>query len=280
MYRLFTFIYQRRNFFVFLVIEVLCIWLLVSRNSYQQAAFFNSANAISGRIYALRTSISDYFQLEEINKALIEENKLLKEKLSEKTQIRNYLPEENEQLSLIIINQFDFTVAKVINNSVNNTSNYLTLNKGRKDGVMPGMGVVSKDGIVGKVKAVSNYYATVSSVLHVGDYISTTIVGPGVFGSLRWDGKDPRFANLMYIPRHVSVSEGDSLVTSGYNAIFPEGIPVGIIKSISLDKNAAFYEIEVALATDFAQLNYVYVIGNKLKEEQMNLQDSVYRSNE
>ena len=94
----------------------------------------------------------------------------------------------------------------------------------------------------------------------------------GVFCTTKWQGNDPTRANVLYVPKHVEVQPGDSIVTSGYNAVFPPGIPVGIIEKIDIQENETFYDIVIRLTNDFSRISYVYLINNKFKNEKDSLE--------
>jgi rod shape-determining protein MreC len=168
--------------------------------------------------------------------------------------------------------QYTFLTARVVNNSINRRNNYLTLNKGSLQGVQAEMGVICPDGIVGIVKDVSEHFSSVISVLHKDSRISTKIKKNGYIGSLMWEGYNAGYAILKDIPKHVKLAVGDTLVTSQFSAIFPEGIMVGVIDKFD-SKPGDFYLIDVKLSTDFDNLSYVYLVTNVLKEEQKKLEE-------
>ena len=162
--------------------------------------------------------------------------------------------------------------AQVINNSIHNSKNYVTINKGLVDGVKPGMGIIGPDGVVGRIKSASDHYAVAISLLHTNMMVSAVVSSTDAFGTVKWNGRSPRQAALDYIARHQSVSVGDSIFTSSYNSIFPQGIPIGVISEVSLPENATYYDIKIDLTTDFSKLSYVYVIRNRLVQERDSLE--------
>jgi rod shape-determining protein MreC len=137
---------------------------------------------------------------------------------------------------------------------------------------MPGMAVISAGSVVGKVKSASRHYAVVISLLNLDEQVSCLVKRSGHFGTVQWGGANPSLVNLKYIPRHVNLMVGDSVVTSGYNAVFPEGIFVGKIKEFKLNEEGPFYEIKVELGLDFAKLAFVEVIKSRLKNERDSLE--------
>lgn len=272
MERLFLFIYQYRAFFTFLVLELFCAWLIVNNNSYQGARYFNSSNSVVASLNNFSQSIRDYFLLRDVNTALAEENAALRKQIEQNNQRLQVL----DTLSLsdsLLISRFDFVSAKVVNNQVDRFKNFVTINKGDDAGLKPGMAVISPFGAVGKVKVVSDHYSVVTSVLNIDVMISAVLKRTGHFGTIQWEGKDPDRITYKYIPRHVKPVVGDTVVTSGYNAVFPEGVMIGTIDKVDLREEALFYELTVKLSQDFRKLSFVTIVKSQLKHEQ----DSVER---
>ena len=137
----------------------------------------------------------------------------------------------------------------------------------------PGMAVVSSDGVVGVIFNVSRHYATVISLLNTRLNISAKFKKNDYFGALQWDGKSYQKAILNEIPHHVEINVGDSIITSGYSTIFPEGIQIGTVQDFVV-KGGNFYEISVILSTDFKKLRFVNVISNLKKKDQLDLENS------
>lgn len=270
MRKLISFLINHSPIFVYAFYLVVCLILLFKFNPYQQSVFFSSANEMAGRFYAMTNGITGYFGLREINRDLQKQNGNLEMEL-----IR--LREEVRRLggdSLLLrtsrdsaLARYDFQVAQVLSNSVSNTRNYITLNKGRADGIRPEMGVIDQNGIVGIVNVVSDHYCVAISLLNPKLRLSCKVKGSSYFGSLVWDGKDPRFAVLEELPRHVKFIKGDTIITSGYSSVFPAGLMVGTVDDFSKQKNDNFYALKVELSTDFSRLNDVRIINDRAQKE-------------
>lgn len=273
MQRILLFLYSLRAFLLFVLLEAIAIWLIVSFNSQQGSAFFNSSNQFSGKILGTKNNISEYFLLADVNKRLVDTNAEL---LAELEMYRRPPDSLFIELDSTLMASFDFKGAKVINNSIRLNQNYLTLNKGASQGVKPGMGVFNGQGVVGRVKGVSENFATVISLLHTELLVSSKIETSEVFGSIKWDGRNPKNAKLLYVPRHVNVQVGDKIVTSGYNAVFPEGIAIGKILEVNQGTDTNYLDITVELSTDFTRISYVYLVENTIEEEL----DSLYINSE
>ena len=168
--------------------------------------------------------------------------------------------------------QYTYLAAKVVNNSVTKRNNYITINRGRLHGVKPEMAVICESGIVGIVLNVSDHYATVLSFLNNNCKISAKLEKTQSFGSLVWDGINPKYAKLLDVNKHVPVAINDNIITSNYSTIFPEGIRIGRVIDQSLEPGDNFHSITVELYTNFSTLSSVYVIDNIFKEEQQQLE--------
>jgi rod shape-determining protein MreC len=271
MERLFIFFYQYRAFFTFLSLQVLCAWLIISSNHYQSAQFFNSSNNLVAIINGYSHSIGEYFSLRNTNRTLAEENARLRTMLEQRTQ-RLYAMRAQGIADTTTINRFEYVSAKVVNNSIDRVINFITIDKGSSAGIKEGMAVIGNSGAVGKIKATSDHYSVVTSLLNVDVMTSAMIKRTGHFGTIQWEGINPLFINLNYIPRHVKPVIGDTVVTSGYNAIFPQDIMIGTIDEIELNDAAPFYQLKVKLSQDFQRLSYVAVVKSILKNEQDSLE--------
>ncbi|MEG1378675.1 MAG: rod shape-determining protein MreC [Bacteroidales bacterium] len=271
MRNLIQFFIRQSAFFVFLFYGIISIVLLVRFNAYHQSVFFSSANEMVGDIYSVAGNVTSYFGLRDINQDLLERNghlekeiQILKEKL---------LDDKNLLSSRDTTTKYDFIMAQVINNSVTQVENYITLNKGRRDGIAPQMGVVDQNGIIGIVSLVSDNYSVVISLLNTKLRLSAKVKGSDYFGSLVWNTESAEYALLEELPRHVEFKEGDTIVTSGYSAAFPEGLPVGVIAGYSRQRNDNFYALKIRLSADFHRLNDVRVIINNEQQEQLGLEE-------
>ena len=269
MRKLLNFLYQNRSLLLFLVLEAVCTVLLVNSHRYQGAQYFNSSARVAAGVLDFSQRTSTYFNLREANEQLAMENAMLREQLT-RVQLSTPIPADSG-----LTRPFDFMQARVVSNSTAQFRNYLTIDRGKADGIEPGMAVIGQSGIVGKVKAVSAHYSVVISLLNIDEHVSAAIRRTGNFGTVSWDGSNPESVSLQYIPRHASVWKGDSVVTTGYNAIFPPGLPVGVVREARLSDEAMFHEVTVELSQDFTRLQFVYVIRSRNKPEIDSLQQKV-----
>lgn len=254
--------------FLFLALEVIAMVLIVNYNNFQRVKFLNSSNRMSASVFEMSDDFTSYFHLNQENQELAEENARLRTKLQKLQVVEIFSNQDSTNQDTT----YQFIPARIINNSVNKQYNYVTLNKGRLDGVEPDMGIIGPKGMIGMVTNVSDHYSSGPSILNRRWRVSAKIKKNNYFGSLAWDGKDYEYAQLNEIPFHVNLALGDTIVTSGYSSIFPEGILIGIIENFNHDSGANFYQIKVRLSSNFKTISNVEVVKNNYIDEQNKLE--------
>lgn len=265
MRNLIEFIIKYNHWLLFIILELVSFWLLFRFNNYQGSVFFTSANGLVGTIYEWTSSVGNYLHLKSTNEALLDRNLQL---VIENERLQTVIDElTNDSLPLPSDKQFEITSARVISNSINKVDNYITIDKGENDGIATDMGVIGPEGIVGIVNLTSARHALVISVLNSKSSISCKLRRTGYFGNLKWEGGDPQTAELTDVPRHAEINTGDTVVTSGYSSVFPEGINVGTVSEHSLSDDGLTCHIKVKLSTDISKLNMVRVIKNNHADE-------------
>ncbi len=275
MRNLLDFLIKYSKWFIFIIYVIISCMLLFNNNPYQHYIYLTSANKISSLVFKTSGMVTSYFHLHDINEDLQRRNVSLE---SEVIWLRKELARYQEDVvadSLArdsSLMQFDFILAHVISNSVSRANNYITIEKGALDSIHPEMGVVDQNGVVGIVNIVGDHSARVISLLNPKMRLSCKVKGREYFGSLVWDGVSPHEALLEEMPRHEKFKKGDTIVTSGYSAVFPEGIPVGTIISHEKEHDDNFYALRIKLFTDFTTLSTVRVIRNNMKDELMMIQ--------
>lgn len=275
MRNLFLFIWKHHIFVLFLLLESLAFYFIVKNNRFQNTGFINSANIVAGNVFGIYSQIREYFYLRKTNQILVEENALLRSQLEESF-IKNQIPYKADTN---YTQKYIYRTARVLNNSVNKRNNYLTLDKGRLHGIEPEMGVISPDGVVGVVKAVSDNFSSVMSVLNKNTVVSCKVKKNGYLGTLVWEGGNPSIGRLNDVPRHAALQPGDTIITSGASAIYPEGVLVGFVEKAELEDGDNFYTIRIRFSADYAKLTHVYVVKNLMSEEQIQLEKATQNDN-
>jgi rod shape-determining protein MreC len=272
MRNLLIFISKYNAFFFFIIFFVTSLILVIRNNSFQRATILNSSNLIVGQSYQKVNSLQEYLRLAQVNDSLAAENARLRASLK-----NSYYVDSVQQVTVkdtTHLQEYTYLVAKIVNNSIHQKNNTITINKGKLHGVAKGMGVISSSGVVGIVNNVSNHYATIKSLLHQDTRISARISENQAFGSLVWgqENYDPQIATLKDIPNHVEVKKGFNIVTSGYSSLFPADIAIGRVLQTRKKTGEISSDIKVKLSTDFSTLSYVYIIKSKFASERQALE--------
>ena len=267
MRNLLDFLYKYHHWLVFLILEVVSVVLLFQYNSYQGSVWFSSASAVAGKAYELESKMTSYLSMAKVNEELTMRNIYQERQLD---QLRRLYAEatkdttDMERKGLEFLSKYQLIPAKVVENSIHKLENLITIDKGRKDGVEPDMGVACGNGGVGVVYLVSDHYSVVISALNAASSrISCAIRGRGYFGYLHWYGGDPSVAYVEDVPRHAKFKLGEWMVTSGFSSIFPSGVQVGKIEQAYNSSDGLSYKLKVRLSTDFGNVRDVVVISDK-----------------
>lgn len=272
MKHLLEFLWRFRHWLLFIVLEALSLALLLHFNSYQRSVWLSSAGRVAGIVYEWADGVTSYFRLKGVNEDLSRRNAWLEERVSV---LERHLREagDTSAAALQLPPPYQTIRARVIKNSLNLVDNYITLDHGEAAGVRPDMGVAGTDGVVGIVYKVSARYALVLPVLNSRSNLSCMIQGSGYFGYLRWEGGDPRYAWLEDLPRHAEFELGDTVVTSGYSAVFPQGVTVGTVDDAVDADDGLSYRLKIRLTTDFGRLDAVRILARTGREEQKRLEE-------
>jgi len=271
---------------MFLIFQVLSISFLVKYNNTYEAAYSNTAHSLTGDIQKKYNNIQYFFDLKSTNKKLAEENAALRSALSMYVRGADSLHLDNIYTlmdttnvdSLGVIRKYHYFEAKVVSNSLTNENNFITIEKGSRQGVKKDMAVAGPKGIVGHVVAVSENYSLVMSLLNHNSRVSGMLKKSNMPGLIEWDGKYPNILTLSNIPKRTKLAKGDTVVTSNYSGNYPEGLTIGRVITISQDDPSSnYYQIKLLSGTDFYNLQYVYVIKNDYINEQKTLESKAQK---
>lgn len=261
-------------FILFLFLQIICLSIVFSNNgmSYQQNAFFSLSNNGIAWFNKKTNSFTEYFDLRDENDKLAEENKRLRESQGSSFKaIEGDLFLKNDT---VWKRQYRFLTANVISGTLYQDKNYFTLDRGSEDGVVNKRGVISADGIVGRVVAVSDHYSVVESVISetfsTGAYIPRT----GHLGFLKWN-KDPEFTELTEVVVSAPIAIGDQVMSKDGSGYFPPDTPIGEIAELEENEGEPYYDITLKLKTDFTKLKRVYIVSNEYQEELIELQNEI-----
>ncbi len=269
MRKLLNLIVRFHFFILFVLFEVVSLKMVISSDHTKRKAFFSSANAVSGFISTNINNLNSYFELSQQNNQLVKENHRL---INELESLKHALNQDTFKTDTSSAYNFAYLNAKVIKNTVSKSRNFITIDKGDKDGVEKDFAVIGIDGIVGVVVATSKHYSLVVSILNERIGISAKLKNQNFFGTVHWEGDSYRYAKLSGIPNHLTLSEGDTIVSSGFSSIFPANIPIGVISKFTKNGSTNFFDIDLRLITDMKSIENVYVVNNKNMREQILLE--------
>lgn len=271
MNNLFKLILKYHFSILFVILEMLAFYMIIQHNHYQGAIFAKQSNAVFGRLSSYASDVRAYFHLRRENVKLVEENTALRNEI---WHLESELPFDSIDTTLFG-GQYNYICARAVNVRINRTKNYITIDKGSADGIAKEMAVTSADGIVGIVQNVSGRFSVIQPLINTNSRVSAKIKKNGFYGSLQWDGEDYRYSYLKDIAFQAEVETGDTIVTSGFSSMFPEGELVGFVETVNRE-TANFLTIKVKLATDFGRLSDIYVVGNRRRVEKETLERVSY----
>ena len=264
MRNLFALIWKNQFLVLFILLEVLSLYLISRSYSYHGAIAYNTANDISGKIFEKYSNITDYFHLNRDNEILANENARLRNQLITSLNI-------TDTNTVYLDSAFKYYPAKVISNSIHKKKNFIMINKGLKHGIKKEMGVISPTGIVGIVIGVSQNYSIAMSLLHPEMRISGEIKNSGQLVNVIWNTEDYNIGTVVDIPSHIKLNKGDTIQTSGNSLIFPAKIEIGTVSQHNVNDNKSLNTAQIEYTCLFGELNEVYVIENLMKIEQDSL---------
>ncbi len=263
MQQIINFVLRNKTFLMFMLLFGLSIALTIQNHNYHRSKFLNSTNFISGGLFEIKFGITQYFGLKNDNELLLEENKNLRSQL-----LNQHQTEANSTIdSINISGNYVIYSAQVYKNSYALNNNYLTINKGSKDGINQDFGVFTSKGIIGIIDATTNGYSRVQSILNTKSRINAQIKNSSHIGSLRWNAKSPQIVQMVDVSKFAPVKNGDTIITGGQSSIFPKGILIGLVDKINLEPGGDTYSINVELFNDMTNIGHVYVVENKDSKE-------------
>ena len=262
-------------FLFFLFLQLIAVTLIFSRNSMQQSFAAGQATVFNAWVSGYIDQGTSYLKLKQVNEDLVAQNKALMAQVYGKGQSGN--PQFRRVTDTIGGGQiYTFVDADIVNNSITRNDNYFTIDRGKRHGVFPKMGVIAPNGIAGIVVNTTNNYALVQSVLSVNKIrINAALKNTGFFGTLTWKGDNSRTMHLADIPKYVPLKVGDTVLTDGKSSIFPQGIMIGRIAGYEVDSKTGYWDISVELNQKMGNLQKVFVVRNLKKLELKQIQDTL-----
>jgi rod shape-determining protein MreC len=277
-------LYRYRNLLLFLFLEAIAAGILLRFNAEQHAAFEQFMLAITGNVNAVKKDVYSYTRLGAVNRELSADIKILRRKLDRmqaqlnrrKGQSPNNsyagdsLPESSLTMAcdtLQELKRYHYIPCRAVDNTIRSSYNHIIVNVGSEDGAKTEMGIVSPQGVAGMLTYVSEHYSLGMSMLNKKMKLSAKIKSSGITGTVTWQGGNTRYGSLEYVPLHYEPQVGDTVITSNFSTIFPEGYRIGTIATVDDVGKKGFFDIQVELATAFNKLDYLYLVQSYDKQE-------------
>ena len=269
------------NLILFAGLEIICFILIAHSHTLQGDDIVSSANTAVGIVYKKQSDLFYYISLGKMNDSLLAENVRLRKMIDQYRTVDTLKDMvvrravESTDTSVHVVKYADYTykTARVINNSVDAVNNYITINRGTKDGIARGMSVISGSGLVGRVEYVTAHFASILSILSNKQQVSARL-RDGTFKSTVWDNERPDQFMMKDMPQEAKVKKGDSVFTTSFGNTFPPDVLIGIVTKVELNKKNGKQQLYLRPATNFRTLQYVYVLENLMDAEKKQLEES------
>lgn len=272
---IFRIIAKNGLFLLYLLLATIAFVFTFRQRVYHKSVFDKASTEVGGYVDHKISGVTQFLDLRKGNRDLLEENTELRKELQRlkgeaAEREMDSIPVSNLQFHQI----YSFIPVEIINNSVMNSHNMMTLNKGSRQGIEKGMGVISSNGVLGYVYKTTENYSRVLSTLNTNTKITAQIKRSKYFGTITWDGKDPRYVKLQEIPKYIEVEKGDTIETDGKSSVIPGGVMIGTVSEKSVNESTGELNILVELKEDFARVRYGEVVVSLAKQEIEKVEES------
>ncbi|NTV03073.1 MAG: rod shape-determining protein MreC [Chlorobiaceae bacterium] len=269
MLSIFRFIARHSAYLYFLLFSGLSILIMQLQRRETLDAIRSQGMAVNASVSEELTSFGDIFNLRDENERLLLQNaRLFSKVIREETALRD-TRNLNEIIRRDSTRVGRFFVARIVDRRFSPMDNMLLINAGSRDGIEKDMAVLTPDGLVGRVTAVSQNYARVMPVINKDFKASVVSDSSSTLGVLSWKGGNEYVAHLENVPTSSRLKVGERLTTSDHSTFAIRGIPVGRVVRISGSK--LFSEVDVRLSVDFPSLSYVLVSSARPSREKLEI---------
>ncbi|NJC26322.1 rod shape-determining protein MreC [Neolewinella antarctica] len=264
MQQLLRIFFTNGSFFTFVALQLLSLYCIISFNSPQKAIAAETWSIRAGSVRSATETARSYLDLEQENEALRQEVARLRQQSPESLYATERIVDSFRDETFV--QRYNFLTAHVVNRSPYRPNNTLIIDRGKNLDVRPGQGIVSPTGIVGIVDQVTGNHARVLSVLHQSIRISAGLAS-GAFGTLRWDGRDPRYVTVTDLADYIEVQAGDTIFSTGYSNVFPTHQVIGFVVDSEVQPGTGSQNLTVALSNKPVEESNVFVVQDLFKDE-------------
>lgn len=217
----------------------------------------------SMRLRGAGNAIRGWGGLPEKNAELQQQVMLLQQKLVELDELREQNFLFREKLEFQQRQERELIAATVLARDISGWWQTVRIQHNGSPFIQPERAVINEKGLVGRVSEVSGRTADVLLISDPACRVAVQIGSKGAFAVLSGQGLSWRgqvLCKLTFIDKNITVERGDEVMTSGLGGVFPKGIRVGTIESVSLDQNGLHQSAEVSPAVDLSQLDVVFLV--------------------
>ena len=273
MQKLLLFIRKTGVAIVFIILEIVAIRCYAYSTPYTQARLLVWSNRVVGYVHSTFAGVSNYFTLRKENIRLTEHIATLENRIRT---LEASVPEERVHVEGVL-QRYEYLPAKVISSTTNRRRNFITLDKGFRDGVSADMAVMTPEGYaIGVVVDCSENFAVAKTLLNVDFRIGGVLAEDGSHGSVVWGGGDTQVIDFVELSKYAKVKEGDLVRAAGFSHYFPSEAVIGNIEKVELADNGTSYNCKVRLTADMGRLFNVVLVRNTGAGEAQSLEEKTY----
>ena len=259
----------KTSLFIIFIIIIPLIFVNIQDNQLEKNFIFKTGALITHKthqvfsryIHSISSTVTLYtyiIQVKKNNQALRKENAQLKIQLMQMKEIQIENSRLNKLLQFSSPEGFQLLPAKVIAMDPFPNSRLLTIDKGEKNGLKKNMGAIIEQGVIGYVFRV---YKDTAQILLLSDrnaVLPVTVQRSRVHGLM--EGYDEQFLKLKYLRNEDDIHINDQIVTSGIDAFFPPGLPVGTVSQIHKEQYGLSQDVDVRLIASLSQIEELFII--------------------
>lgn len=270
-------LFLRKIYFVimFILLEIMAFSHFSNSSVYANAKIMNASAVMTGGFQGSISRVENFMRLRSDNEKLLARVAALENELETYKAAERAAQSDSVVIDPVsTLGQYEYMTAHVVNNTINRRDNYLTIDKGSKDGVVPEMAIMSNGCLVGYIVSCSAHYSVGVSFLNTKFVTSGQSTRRSYYGSVRWEGVDYSKGRLLEIPKYADIEVGDTIVTTEFSSRFPEGIPIGVVTNAEM-VNGINYEADIDLLVEFGRLYNVELVKFSDTREKLELERSV-----
>jgi rod shape-determining protein MreC len=259
-----------KNYIVFALLLAFSFFLISNNNNVQTRGLQTVGLLTTSYIEDVVNSVTDYFSLSSKNQELERENAKL---IDLTAKIRRALTENGQLRAMLKFrseSNASLTPANVIGRSIEEGKSFITLDVGEKDNIHVGDPVVSGNGLVGTVFAVSQNFCLVRTLLDSDSRIAAKLMNASADGIIVAGGAGE--LSMKNVSRRYEINKGDIVETSSLSSLVPPGIVIGLVSKTTEERGNIFKEVEIQPAVDFSSVSVAFVMQYNRPNEAVDLE--------